>query len=69
MDTPTQVAGAIHGPYEDLFLAGLNLLTVVIHDAPPEVKQKLWSDFLAFHAGLQNFASKVDVFHLFSAKQ
>lgn len=67
--TPTPVTGAIHGPYEDLFLAGLTLLEQVIKDAPPEVKQKFWADWLAWHLHLQEFASKIDVFHLFTAKQ
>lgn len=69
MDTPTQpIAGAIHGPYEDLFLEGLKVLEIVIKDAPDNVKQEFWKEWLAFHIGLQTFASKVDVFHLFTAK-
>jgi hypothetical protein len=62
------IAGAIHGPYEDLFLEGLKILAIVIQDAPPAVKLELWNQFLAFQTGLHSLASKIDVFHLFTAK-
>jgi hypothetical protein len=60
---------AIHGPYEDLFLEGLKVLAIVIQDAPAPVKQQFWSQWLQFHTGLQTFAEKVDVLHLFHAKE
>lgn len=59
---------SVHGPYEDLFLEGLAVLKIIIQDAPPEVKQQFWREWLTFHQGLQNFAEKVDVFHLFTPK-
>jgi hypothetical protein len=63
------IPAAIHGPYEDLFLEGLKILAIVIQDAPPPVKQQFWSQWLQFHTGLQTFAEKVDVLHLFHAKE
>lgn len=66
---PTTPTAAIHGPYEDLFLEGLKVLAVVIADAPPPVKQQFWTDWLAWHKGLQDFAERVDVLHLFHKEQ
>lgn len=59
---------AVHGPYEDLGLAALKTLDLVIADAPTDVKQALWKDFLVWHTGLQTLASKLDFFHLFTPK-
>lgn len=60
---------AIHGPYEDSLIIGLTLLEKILDSQPPEVKAKLWEDFLAFQDRLHTFAEKVDVFHLFHAKE
>jgi hypothetical protein len=60
---------SVHGPYEDLGLEALKTLNIVIASAPPAVQQQFWKDWLAWHTGLQNLASKLDVFHLFVAKK
>jgi hypothetical protein len=65
----TLSSASVHGPYEDLGLAALKTLDIVIADAPPAVKQQFWSEFLIWHTGLQNLASKLDFFHLFVAKK
>lgn len=69
METPTPISPAsVHGPYEDAFIAGLAVLNTVLEAASPAQKVQLWSDFLAFHSALQTFATKIDVFHLFTVK-
>lgn len=40
---------AVHGPYEDLVLAVLDIVKLAMQDAPPEVKQKVWDDWLKWH--------------------
>ena len=59
------VSAAVHGPYEDLAIEGLKTVQMIIQDAPPDVKQKVWGDWLAWHSALQTFASKLDFLHLF----
>lgn len=63
------VSASIHGPYEDAIIEGMKTMQVLLQSQPADVQQKLWNDFVAMINGLQMFASKIDVFHLFTAKQ
>jgi hypothetical protein len=50
----------VHGPYEDLAIALVNLVSTIIKSQPPEVSVQLWKDYMAdvaawraFFAGLK----------------
>jgi len=67
---PTSVPSpSIHGPYEDLGIALLDTVQVLIKSQPVDVQKKLWDDYVNLLTGFQTLASKIDVFHLFTAKQ
>lgn len=67
--TPTvSVNPSIHGPYEDLGIELLKTLQVLVESQTPEVRQKLWTDYVNLLTGFQTLAGKLDVFHLFTAK-
>jgi hypothetical protein len=48
MDTPTTVQAAIHGPYEDLAIAGIQLIDKLVDGMSPEQKAKVWQNWIDF---------------------
>jgi hypothetical protein len=49
----------VHGPYEDLAIAVVNLVTKIIDKQPPEVSVQLWKDYLADVTAWRNFFSGI----------
>ena len=41
-----EVTGSVHGPYEDLGIAALNLVGKIIDSQPPETKKILWDSYI-----------------------
>ena len=64
---PPAITTSVHGPYEDLAIAAIGLVEKLIDSQTPEVKIKIWSDYLGFMDAMRSFGSRVDVLHLFHA--
>ncbi len=62
---PTQIPVAVHGPYEDLAIAAIELIRDLYASQPPEIKNKMWNDTIQLIDNLHNLASKLDFFHVF----
>ena len=45
---PTNIQASVHGPYEDLAIAGINLLTELIKGQTPEQKAQIWQGWIDF---------------------
>ena len=49
------IAGAVHGPYEDLAIALVNLFITIIQSQPKEVQAELWRGFNEDMRGWREF--------------
>lgn len=45
---PVPITAAVHGPYEDLAIAGLSLMGKLIDGATVEQRQKMWEAWIEF---------------------
>jgi hypothetical protein len=59
MDTPTLPTAAVHGPYEDLAIAGFLLIGKLIDGQTPDQKAKIWQNWIDFWQPLLELAKAV----------
>ena len=48
MASPAVPSLAVHGPYEDLAIAGLNFLTELVKGMSPEQRVLVWQNWIDF---------------------
>lgn len=46
--SPTNIQAAVHGPYEDLAIKGLEVVLELIKGQTPEQKAKIWQNWIDF---------------------
>jgi len=49
----------VHGPYEDLAIAAIQLIGKIIDGQPPEVRKQLWEWYIDDMKGWRDFGAKL----------
>lgn len=58
--TPAPLLGAsVHGPYEDLAIAGIQLIEKLIDGQTPEQKAKIWQSWIDFWQPLMEIGKRM----------